>query len=79
MEVNLIPIAYLLGRCCAVYDTGASISVRSKHFNDRLQNKPKLARCSRNISNASGEALIPIGECFVQIHTGRKYLGIELL
>ena len=49
----------------ALYDTGASISVMAKSFYDKLQNKPKLAKCSRNISNTSGKALIPVRECFV--------------
>ena len=51
----------------ALYDTGVSISVMAKHFYDRLPNKPKLIKCSRNISSASGKALIPIGECFFQL------------
>ena len=55
-----------------LYDTGASISVLSKHFYDRLQNKPNLAKCSRNTSNARSKALIPIGECFFQLQIGRK-------
>ena len=55
----------------AHYDTGASISVMAKLFYDKLQSKPKLAKCSRNISNVSGEALIPVGECFVQLQIGK--------
>ena len=54
-----------------LYDTGAFISLMAKHFYDKLQSKPKLAKCSRDISNASGE-LISIGECFVQLQTGIK-------
>ena len=49
----------------ALYDTGASISVMSKWFFDKLWNKPKLIQCNRNISGAGGEALIPIRECFI--------------
>ena len=56
----------------ALFDTGASISVMTKHFYDKLQNKPKLAKGSRNILNASGEALIPAGECFIQLQIGKK-------
>ena len=33
----------------ALYDTGASISVMTKHFYDRLQNKPNFIKCNRNI------------------------------
>ena len=43
-----------------------------KHFNDGLQYKPKLVMCSRNISNTSGKALIPIGECFILLQIGRR-------
>ena len=60
-----------------LYYTGASISVMAKYFYDKLQSKPKLVKCSRNISNASGEALIPIGECFIQLQIGKSYLEIE--
>ena len=56
----------------ALYDTGASISVMAKCFCNKLQNKPKLAKCSRNISNASGEALIPVEEWFIQLQIGKK-------
>ena len=55
-----------------LYDTGTSISVLAKHFYDKLQNKPKLAKCGMNILNASGEALIPVGECFIQLQIGKK-------
>ena len=55
----------------ALYDTGASISVMAKHFYDKLQKKPKLAKCSRNIFNASGEALRPVGKCFIQLQIGK--------
>ena len=44
----------------------------AKDFYDKLQNKAKLAKCSRNILNASGEALIPAGECFIQLQIGKK-------
>ena len=56
----------------ALYDTGVSISVMAKHCYDKLQNKLKLAKCSRNTSNASGKALIPVGESFMQLQTGKK-------
>ena len=55
-----------------LYDTGTSISVMAKHFYDMLQNKPKLAECSRNISNTSGEALIPVGKCFIHLQIGKN-------
>ena len=58
------------------YGTGASISIITKHFYDKLQCKPKLAKCSSNISNASGEALIPVGECFSQLQITKNYLEI---
>ena len=56
----------------ALYDTGESNSVMAKHFYDRLQNKPKLIKCNRNISGAGEEALILVGECFVQLQTGKN-------
>ena len=56
----------------ALYDTGASISVMSKPFFDKLLNKPKLIQCNRNILGAGGEALIPVGECFIKLHIGKK-------
>ena len=55
----------------ALYDTGASISVMSKCFFDKLPNRPKLIQCNSHVSGA-GEGLIPVGECFIQLHTGRK-------
>ena len=63
----------------ALYDTGVSISVMVKHFNDKLQSKPKLAKYSRSILNASGKALIPIGECFIQLQICKSYLEIGSL
>ena len=47
-----------------LYDTSASISVMSKRFFEKLQNKPRLLKSNRNISIA-GEALVPVGECFI--------------
>ena len=44
----------------------------AKCFCNKLQNKPKLAKWSRNILDASGEALIPIEECFIQLQIGKK-------
>ena len=40
-------------------------------FFERLHNKPKLIKCTRNISGA-GEALVPAGECFIQLQIGKK-------
>ena len=37
----------------------------TKHCYDKIQNRPKLTKCNRNISSASGKALIPVGECFI--------------
>ena len=56
----------------ALYNTGAFISVMSKHFLHRFQSKPKLIKCHRNISGAGGEALVLLGECFVQLQTGKR-------
>ena len=54
----------------ALYDMGASIM--AKCFYNKIQNRPKLTKCNRNISSASGKALIPVGECFVQLQIGEK-------
>ena len=43
----------------------------SKWFFNKLPNKPKLIPCNRNISCAE-EALVPVGECFIQLQIGRK-------
>ena len=56
----------------ALHDTGASLSVMVRHFFERLPNKPKLIKCTRNISGVGGEALVPAGECFVQLQIGKK-------
>ena len=56
----------------ALYDTGVSISVMSKQFFEKLQNKPRLIKCNRIISGAGGEALVPVGEWFIQLQIGKK-------
>ena len=56
----------------ALYDIGTSIGVMSKCFFDRLQNKPKLVRCDRSISGTGGEALITVGECFIQLQISKR-------
>ena len=56
----------------ALYETGMPISVMSKCFFDKLQNKPKLIGCNRGISGAAGEALVPVGECFIQLQIGKR-------
>ena len=38
---------------------------------DRLQSKPKLLKCNRNISGTGGEALIPFGESVIQVQIGK--------
>ena len=32
----------------------------------------KLIKCNRNISGTGGEALLPLGECFVQLQIGKR-------
>ena len=44
----------------------------AKCFYDKLQNRPNLTKYSSNISSASGKALIPIGECFIQLQISKK-------
>ena len=45
------------------------------HFNklfDSLKHKPKVLQCNRALRGARGKALIPKGECFLQIKIGKK-------
>ena len=56
----------------ALYDTGASISVMSHQFFNKLENKPKLIKCNRSISGAGRGTLIPVGECFIQLQISNK-------
>ena len=65
VKVNIIEVE-------ALYDIGASISVMAKYFFERFQNKPQLIRCNRSISVAEGEALIPVGECFIQLQINKR-------
>ena len=55
-----------------LYDTGVSISVMAKYLYDRIQNRPKLTKCNGNILSTSGEVLILVGECFIQLQIGKK-------
>ena len=41
-------------------------------FFNKLENKPKLIKCNRNVSGAHGRTLIPVGEFFVQLQIGNK-------
>ena len=43
-------------------------------FYDRIQNRPKLTKCNRNIVSTSGKALILVGECFIQLQIDKKKL-----
>ena len=56
----------------ALFDTGVSMSVISTRFFNSLLCKPKILKCSRTLSGAGGEALIPKGECFLQIKIGKQ-------
>ena len=51
----------------ALFNTGASMSVISTRLFDNLKHKPKVLQCSRTLRGAGGEALVPKGECFLQI------------
>ena len=62
-----------------LYDTGASINVMAKCSFDRLQNRLKLIRCNRSISDAGGEALIPVRECFIQLQIEKGHFRIGSL
>ena len=55
-----------------LFDTGASMSDISTRFFDSLKHKPKIIKCSRALRGAGGGALIPKGECFLQIKIGKQ-------
>ena len=44
-------------------------AISTKLF-DSLKYKPKILQCNRTLRGAGGEALIPKGECFLQIKIG---------
>ena len=56
----------------ALYDMGASISVMSLWFFNKLDNKPELLPCIRSIWGAGGGILIPVWECFISVQIGNK-------
>ena len=56
----------------ALFDTGVSMSVISTTFFNSLKHKPKILKCSRTLRGAGGEALIPKGECFLQIKVSKQ-------
>ena len=55
-----------------LFDAGASMSVMFKMFYNQIHQKPKLITCNRLVFSAEGDNLQPVGECFIQIRTGRK-------
>ena len=54
----------------ALFNTGASMSVISTRPFDKP--KPKILQCNRTLRGAGGEALIPKGECFLEIKIGKQ-------
>ena len=57
-----------------LYDTGTSMSCMEKRFVDMLPIKPKLISCDRYIAGMEGESLKGVGECFIQLHIGKRVL-----
>ena len=55
-----------------LFDTGASMCVISTRFLNSLKHKPKIIRCNRTLRGAGGEALMPKGECFLQVKIGKQ-------
>ena len=51
----------------AYFNTGASVGVISTNLFNSLKHKPKVLQCNKALGGAGGEALIPKGECFLQI------------
>ena len=56
----------------ALNDTGASNSVMSCQFYNKLENKPNLIACNRSVSGADRGTLTTAGECFVQLQISNK-------
>ena len=56
----------------ALFNTGASMSVISTRLFDSLKHKPKILLCNRTLRGAGGEALIPKGECFLEVKIGKQ-------
>ena len=54
-----------------LFDTRASMSVISTRFFNSLKHKPKIIKCYRTLRGAGGEALMPKGECFLQVKIGK--------
>ena len=49
----------------ALHDTGASTSVMSHQFYNKLENKPKSIPFYRSVSGAGGGTLTLVHECFI--------------
>ena len=56
----------------ALFDTGVSMSVFCTRFFDSLKHKPKYYNAVGHFREAGCEALIPKGECFLQIKIGKQ-------
>ena len=56
----------------ALCDTRMSMSVISTKYLDSLNHKPKMITCRRTLRPAGGKALIPKGECFLQVEIGKQ-------
>ena len=56
----------------ALFDTGTSMSVISIKLFNSLKHQPKILQCNQTLRGAGGEALIPKGECFLQIKIGKQ-------
>ena len=65
VRVNDQPVTVL-------FDTGASMSVISTRFSNSLKHKLKIIKCNRTLRGAGGGALIPKGDCFLQIQIGEQ-------
>ena len=55
-----------------LFDTGASMSIMSENFHNKINPKPKLKRRRRLVYNAGGDNLYPIGEHFIKTTSGKK-------
>ena len=61
----------------ALFNTTASMSVISTRCFNSLKHKPKILQCSRTLRGAAREALIPNGECFLQIKIEKQTFRVR--
>ena len=67
VQANGIPVI-------ALFDMGAGMSIVSSKFFSSIINKPKVFKCNRKIRSVGGDTLVTIGECYIELKTGKRVL-----